>query len=113
MRRTRAFEGTGVRGYERTPECPNARTLELANACSPIAGRKRLAVLRAAVCTVDERGHAVLCALCGPDAGARLADGDLQIPAPLCDALIELLACLPVALTAQGTGHSAEGETDG
>lgn len=69
---------------------------------SIFAGRKRLAILRAAVCTVDPRGHAVLCALCGPDAGTRLADEALQIPAPLCDALIELLECLPVALTAEG-----------
>lgn len=65
----------------------------------PMAGRKRLAVLRSSICAVEPRGHAVLLALFGPDAGARLADGTLAIPAGLCDALIEVMAHLPIALT--------------
>jgi len=73
------------------PSAGGSRPLEL-------AGAKKLALLRSWICAVDPRGHAVLVALFGPDAGSRLADGSLEIPAHLADALIKVCANLPLAI---------------
>jgi hypothetical protein len=65
----------------------------------PTAGAKRLALLRAAVVTAGLRGSRVLQAACDDElAGTRLADGSLAIAPALCDALVELMAALPIDL---------------